>query len=475
MKKLKLFFLVLLFTISLSLVLAYFFLIPLARSKAELILTNIGISNETINGLTLVNPNRFFLAELGFTYRAKNQIITVKAKNISLDFSLNRDKRPKPIKLSLESLSVIHREKTKAVVTQDEDYNNLFFKNYAAYLPLPSLEIHNLKINSSLLETNELEIRSLKILTLLEKFISLSAEFNSKGEKLLLKGKQSSDLLSIVLQKEKEIANFQIKAKNKNLHLDYTIKPLDLSTEFEKYFEDYKNFWTAYSPKTIKGELEISLNPFIISGTASSDVITLSELNLKLKRPRLEFELKDLANKKLIIKNSSFLVFNGKITGSGSFLFDGSSDLNISLDNLDLKSLMDYYPQDKISAEGSISGNLPLKTKNGAFTISNGKVKATTPGKIKAELFSDNGSTSLNSQLALLSKALKNYNYSSLSSELNLSKKGDLQIALHLKGNNPDFQNGREVNLNIDITENIPALIKTLKLTSSLEESLTKR
>ena len=74
----------------------------------------------------------------------------------------------------------------------------------------------------------------------------------------------------------------------------------------------------------------------------------------------------------------------------------------------------------------------------------------------------------------LAAEALENYHYQSLLADVTLDTAGELQLALQLKGNNPQFQAGRPIHLNITITENIPALIKSLRLTSEIAQSFGK-
>ncbi|WP_340643642.1 intermembrane phospholipid transport protein YdbH family protein [Photobacterium ganghwense] len=75
--------------------------------------------------------------------------------------------------------------------------------------------------------------------------------------------------------------------------------------------------------------------------------------------------------------------------------------------------------------------------------------------------------------LLVVSKILKNYNYHNLTILLDYSKEGNLDVSAMFKGHNPDVLSGQPVNLNLNIQENIPALLKTLSvINSSKLESL---
>ncbi len=67
----------------------------------------------------------------------------------------------------------------------------------------------------------------------------------------------------------------------------------------------------------------------------------------------------------------------------------------------------------------------------------------------------------------MISKILKNYKYDSLAVDIDYSKEGQLNASSRFKGYNPDFQNGRPVYINLNIEDDIPALIKTLNAINS--------
>jgi hypothetical protein len=58
------------------------------------------------------------------------------------------------------------------------------------------------------------------------------------------------------------------------------------------------------------------------------------------------------------------------------------------------------------------------------------------------------------------------------------AKNGDLNLAVQLQGVNPDMNKDQAINLNVNITDNIPSLLKSLQasrsITDKLEESLYK-
>jgi len=55
------------------------------------------------------------------------------------------------------------------------------------------------------------------------------------------------------------------------------------------------------------------------------------------------------------------------------------------------------------------------------------------------------------------------------------NESGQLRLETSLLGRNPDMREKRPVRYNINIQENIPALIKSLKLTQQISDDIERR
>ena len=85
---------------------------------------------------------------------------------------------------------------------------------------------------------------------------------------------------------------------------------------------------------------------------------------------------------------------------------------------------------------------------------------------------------SSNPSVQLVNDALSNYQYESLNTEVYYDENGDLRMQVQLRGTNPDMNEGQAINLNINITDNIPTLLRSLQasrvITDALEQRLTR-
>ena len=78
-------------------------------------------------------------------------------------------------------------------------------------------------------------------------------------------------------------------------------------------------------------------------------------------------------------------------------------------------------------------------------------------------------------QLAMTLRLLENFHYDKLNVGLEFDPEGRLLLATQLSGRNPDEFNGRQVNFNINLEENLFDLFKVLRLTDQLTRELEKR
>ena len=70
---------------------------------------------------------------------------------------------------------------------------------------------------------------------------------------------------------------------------------------------------------------------------------------------------------------------------------------------------------------------------------------------------------------------LSNFEYTTLVSDVDLSKEGDLKLKLKLTGRNPDMDEKRPVVLNVDVENNIPQMLRSLRAARAVEDVLEKR
>ncbi|WP_404363286.1 YdbH domain-containing protein [Marinobacter sp.] len=175
---------------------------------------------------------------------------------------------------------------------------------------------------------------------------------------------------------------------------------------------------------------------------------------------------------------------NAEFLGGEVWVAPNSWDLDNSpwtiplvVDNLELSRLMTLYPAENLSGTGKLSGQVPVLIAPGTgVRIEGGELVAHDPGgvlKLPADRL--RGISQDNQALELVARAVENFHYSVLDSRVQYDQDGTLHLDLHIEGRNPEVQGGRPIVLNIDLEEDIPALLTSLQLSGRVNEAITRK
>ncbi|MDG9856656.1 YdbH domain-containing protein [Pseudomonas nitroreducens] len=170
-------------------------------------------------------------------------------------------------------------------------------------------------------------------------------------------------------------------------------------------------------------------------------------------------------------------MFNGR-----AWLPPGAVDLSarregltLKLEGLALEAILAAYPAEGLSGNGVIDGNLPLGLREGKLVIHGGEVAARQPGvlQFRSEKIRSLGQS--NPAMQLVATAIDDFRYDKLSSRVDYDESGKLLLALSLSGRNPALEQGRPINLNVNLEENVPKLLTSLQLSDRVSATIRKR
>jgi hypothetical protein len=139
--------------------------------------------------------------------------------------------------------------------------------------------------------------------------------------------------------------------------------------------------------------------------------------------------------------------------------------------------MVDLAEFENIELSGSISGVLPVTISSKTLTIVNGRLESDPPGGVIRYLpgVDTEDAEVSDSALGLVSRALANFQFDSLTSDVNYTENGDLILQMKLAGINPDMDDKQPVILNLGVENNIPQLLRSLQAIRSIEEILERR
>lgn len=133
--------------------------------------------------------------------------------------------------------------------------------------------------------------------------------------------------------------------------------------------------------------------------------------------------------------------------------------VEVALQGIDLEQLLALYPQSKFAVTGTLDGQIPIGRNREGFTVKEGHIASTTPGKIMVR------DTRLPEDKDKVLLLLRDFSYDTLQGDVSYLPSGDLTVALHLSGKNPEWQKGQLVNLNVTISENLLAFMQSVRHT----------
>ncbi len=150
------------------------------------------------------------------------------------------------------------------------------------------------------------------------------------------------------------------------------------------------------------------------------------------------------------------------------------AETTLQLINIPLQKLLDMQGTKKIYATGTVRGNLPVRIKGDLFEIMKGDMQAEESGQIIYATTPEERAAA-NQGMRTTYEALSNFLYVHLVSSISMAPDGKSQITIQLKGNNPDFQAGRAIELNLNVEQNLLELLRTLSISNNLEQIITEK
>ncbi|MES2825936.1 MAG: YdbH domain-containing protein [Pseudomonadota bacterium] len=148
----------------------------------------------------------------------------------------------------------------------------------------------------------------------------------------------------------------------------------------------------------------------------------------------------------------------------------------MELNNINLATLLLNYPSSELSGNGQLSGKVPVEINSNGIRIVKGIVSANAPGgQLKYQSPRAVALAKTQPSMKIITEALDDFHYTVLASEVNYDEKGKLLLAVRLEGQNPALENGRPVHFNVNLEEDVPAMLASIQLSSKVTDIVKKR
>lgn len=145
---------------------------------------------------------------------------------------------------------------------------------------------------------------------------------------------------------------------------------------------------------------------------------------------------------------------------------------------LDLQKVLSLEQQKGLEGSGILDGVIPVTVGVRGVTVKDGQLEARPPGGViryGASADAAKAITQSNANMELVLQALNNFHYNVLQIGAQYAEGGMLNLRARLEGKNPDMKKSPPFHFNLSVQENIPALLKSLRLVQDIEESVQKK
>lgn len=153
------------------------------------------------------------------------------------------------------------------------------------------------------------------------------------------------------------------------------------------------------------------------------------------------------------------------------------NEFSLEIKGLDLARVVALEQQQQIEASGTLDGKLPFVLTHTGIRIVDGALHATPAGGVIRYHATESvqSMAAANPNLKLAMQAFSNYHYQKLDVGVNFAENGDLALVVAMAGRNPDWNAGQLINLNINLAENIPMLLRSLRSGDDIGTQFQKR
>ncbi|ABC22429.1 YdbH domain-containing protein [Rhodospirillum rubrum] len=167
----------------------------------------------------------------------------------------------------------------------------------------------------------------------------------------------------------------------------------------------------------------------------------------------------------LRVETASLTLAGGRVS-TGALrvpLAGGRMTIPLTIERVGLADLAALVKLDGLTAEGSLSGTVPLRLEpDGGVWIDNASLTSDAPGLLRYRPPSPPTTLAQGNQgVALLLLALDNFHYQSLGLTVNGASSAKLTLGLRVQGANPDLYGGYPVDLNVTLNGALAQLVRS--------------
>ena len=187
----------------------------------------------------------------------------------------------------------------------------------------------------------------------------------------------------------------------------------------------------------------------------------------------------DPGTQTLQVENLSLDVFGGNVLADpfAYALTADTNDVMLRARSIQLQLMVDTLEFEALELTGKISGDLPVTMSGKSITINGGKLQSDAEGGSIRYRSADQAVDSIApaSGIGTVTQTLTNFEFESLSSTVDYVEGGNMKMLMRLVGVNPDLDPDQPYAFNLNLDNNIPQMLRSLRAVRSIEDILKQR
>lgn len=248
-----------------------------------------------------------------------------------------------------------------------------------------------------------------------------------------------------------------------------------MSSDFESLTATYDDYAVIGLDANVAATMDSSAGIEIAPMSVSARLI---DVGLPIENVTADVTV-DAVDTAVDVDNLSLETLGGRITADPFRYTAGaeSNELMLHAHSIQLELMVGLADFDDVDASGTISGELPVTLHANTVTIAGGRFESEAPGGVVRYGGADSTAPlpEPDDYLGIATRALSNFEFETLTSDVEYTEEGDMKLQMTLRGINPDLDPTQPIILNLGVDNNIPQMLKSLRAIRSIEDILQEQ
>jgi hypothetical protein len=232
--------------------------------------------------------------------------------------------------------------------------------------------------------------------------------------------------------------------------------------------------WADYRIKGANGQGDFTLANGALAVRAGDVTLDEAFVGTTIRAIHAGFAL---TGNQLVLDDLRAAMLGGNVRASDfTYAIDaGSADLAVTLDGIQLADVLKLQDQE-LSGSGTLDGNLPMQVRGNVAEVRGGMISARAPGGTIAYAKASEYAKNIGQQgFEFAVAALSDFRYTRMESSIDYDRKHVLKLGVKLYGHNPAIEDGRPINYNLNVSQNVLDLLRSLRATDEVSRQLENR